>query len=164
MWKGFRFNGHGRQGFLPGCFAHLLSFICCKDLIFFWFKNRKSAKISRCQQSEIATASLGQRVDVVFCAFRNSRRGVSLEMLSSKLIKSLLALVTFWEPLYRKTLWVWCLSCTLGTWFSPSLINQKWHHQSKHCHRVVKLKSASRKSSLYSVSYACFRLFLLTES
>lgn len=34
---------------------------------------------------------------MVFCAFRNPRHGVLLETLSSKLIKSLLALVIFWE-------------------------------------------------------------------
>lgn len=103
---------------------------------------------------------------MVFCAFHNPRHCVLLETLSSKLIKSLLALVIFWEydwiTLQENTYSV-VPELHTGDLRFPSLIKQKRHHQSKRSHRVVKLKSASRKSSLYSVCYAHFWLFLLWE-
>lgn len=58
-----------------------------------------------CQQTEIAKTSLEQRVHAVLCALCSPYHGVLLETFSSRLVKSLLALVIFserGEPLYRK--------------------------------------------------------------
>lgn len=89
---------------------------------------------------------------MVFCAFHNPSHCILLETLSSKLIKSLLALVIFWAydwtTLQENTYSV-VPELHTGDLRFPSLIKQKWHRESKRSHRIVKLKSARKIQPIF---------------
>lgn len=79
---------------------------------------------------------------MVLCAFHNPRHCVLLETLFSKLTKSLLALVIFWEydwTTLQENAYSVVPELHTGDLRFPSLIKQKWHHQSKRSHRAVKV-------------------------
>lgn len=98
------------------------SLFCCRDMNFAVLETESLLMITGVS-SQIAKTSLEQRLHTVLCALCSPCHSVLLETFSSRLLKSLLALVLFsehGEPLYRKQFQFGASAVLQGPGFSLS--------------------------------------------